>query len=86
MGAGDLGHVEEGRGGFDHSDQAGRSRRHAALGLDLFDNLGDHAHMLGAVGLGQRERQDARLNHGFDIPHALPPRPVDADHDIGATA
>ena len=42
--------------------------------------------MLGALGLGQRERQHARADHRFEVAHGHPQRPVDAHHDIGAAA
>ena len=86
MGAGDLGDAEEGGGGLDHRDQPRRSRRHAALGLDLVDDLGDELHMLGAVGLGQSQGQDARAHDRLDVAYSQAQWPVDADDDIRTAA
>src|ERR1700758_4837122 len=57
MGAGDLGDAEGCRRGLDHRDEAGRAWRHAALGFDLVDDLGEEPHMLGAVYFGQSQCQ-----------------------------
>ena len=86
VGAGDLGDAEERRGGLDHRDQPRRPRRHAALGLDLVDDLGDEPHMLGAVDLGQGQRQHAGADRRLDVAHRQAQRPVDANHDIGTAA
>jgi len=67
VGPGYLGDVKEGRGGLDHRDQPRRSRRHAALGLELVDDLGDESHMLGAVGLWQRQCQHPRTDCRLDV-------------------
>ena len=86
MGAGDVGDAEKGCGGFDHRDQPRRSRRHASLGLDLFDDLGDEPHMLGAVDFGQGQGQHARADCRFDVAHCQAQWPVDANNDVGAAA
>ena len=86
VGAGDLGDAEERRGGLDHRDEAGRARRHTALGFDLVDDLGEQPHMLGAIHLGQGQRQYPRADRRLDVAHREAQRPVDADYDIGAAA
>ena len=58
MSAGDVGNAEERRRGLDHRNEAGRPRRHAALGFDLVDDFGEQPHMLWAINFGQGERQD----------------------------
>ena len=67
-------------------DKASRPRRNAALGFDLVDNFGDEADVLGAVDLGQGQRQDARADRRLDVAHRQAQRPVDAHDDIGAAA
>jgi hypothetical protein len=62
------------------------SGRHAALGFEFVDDLGDQPHMLGAVGLRQTQRQDTRPDHGLDVAHREAQWPVDAHHDIGTAA
>jgi hypothetical protein len=86
VGAGDLGDAEERRGGLDHRDEPGRARRHAALGFDFVDDLGEQPHMLRAIHLGESQGHDARANRLLDIAHRKPQWPVDADHHIGAPA
>jgi hypothetical protein len=73
-------------GSFDHRDQPRRSRRHASLGLDLVDDLGDEPHMLGAVDFGQGQGQHARPDRRLDVAHCQAQWPVDADDDIRTTA
>ena len=86
MGAGNLGEMKECRRGLDHRNEARRPRHHAALGLDLVDDLGEQADMVGAVGLGQSQRQHTRPDRCLDVAHRHAQRPVNADDDIGAAA
>jgi hypothetical protein len=86
VGATDLGDAEERRRGLDHRDQPRRPRHHAALDLDLVDDLGEEPHVLGAVDLGQGQGQYAGTDRRLDVAHRHAQRPIDADHDIGAAA
>ena len=61
-------------------------RRHAALGLDLVDDLGEEPDMLGAIDLGEGDRQHRGADRRLDVAHRQAQRPVDADDDIGAAA
>jgi len=86
VGTRDLGEAKEGPGGLDHRDQPRRPRCHAAFRFDFVDDLGDEPHMLGAVGLWQRQRQHPRSDRSLDIAHRKAQRPVGADYDIGPAA
>ena len=86
MGASDLGDAKERRRGLDHGDEPRRAENHAALGLDLVDDLGQQSHMLGAVDLGKGQRRYARADRRLDVPNREPQWPVDPHHDISPTA
>jgi hypothetical protein len=86
IGARDRGDMEEGRCGLDHGDEPRRPRRDAALGFDFVEDFGDRPDMLGAVDLWQRQCLHPRPDRRFEVAHRQPPRPVDADDDIGAAA
>jgi hypothetical protein len=86
MGAGDLGDAEECRRGLDHRDEAGRAWRHAALGFDLVDDLGEEPHMLGAVHFGQSQCQHPGADRRLDVAHRKPQWLVDADDNVSCAA
>jgi hypothetical protein len=86
VGAGDIGNAEEGGRGLDHRNEAGRPRRHAALGLDLVDDFSKQPHMLGVVRLGEEQTQYSWADHRLNVAHREAQWPVDADHDVGAAA